>query len=545
MTAELILYGENIFDSISEAPFPGYVAIKRNRIIDVGHGSDYSAAASPETKILNCGSQLVMAGFHDSHTHLLMAGMFRKYVNLMDARSEEEAVEMVKAAEAQNSGSKEAPWVIGFSWYHVFWENRREPTKFSLDKAFPDKPVCLLNAEAHGAWVNSKALEIAGVTAATPNPFGGQIIHDENGEPTGVLLDAAVGLVTKYAFAFDKETEKEIIRTFMNGAREYGITSINDVQPYFHGDMGSLETYREMDRAGELTGRIHAAPDLLGDLDHAEEMRETCRSDKLRVELLKQFLDGVPTTHTGLLLEEYTDAPGEYGTVLNDLQAIEKAVPEGHRRGFSIKLHSCGDKSARLALDFYEKAQKMYGKNNCRHAIEHIEVLSPEDLPRFRTLGIVPSVQPEHLALTQAYRDNPYPEVLGKERAYHCWPNKSLYDTAGLLAIGSDCPVVDNNPFLEIFRGVTRVHNDGEPEGGWNPAEKLSMYEVLRSYTYGSAYGVSREQELGSLQPGHFADVIVIDTDLFHAAPKEIFNAKVNLTIMDGKIIYQRPGTTF
>ena len=264
------------------------------------------------------------------------------------------------------------------------------------------------------------------------------------------------------------------------------------------------------------------------------------RSEKLRVEHLKQFLDGVSTTHTALVLEEYADAPGNYGISLNDTEAIRKAIPEAHRRGFSVKLHSCGDKSARMGLDYYEEAITRYGKNNCRHAIEHVEMLSPEDLPRFRTLGIIPSVQPEHIALTQKFSENPYPITLGKERADKTWPLKSLYDTAGVLAIGSDCPVVDNNPFLEIYRGVTRLHNDGEPEGGWNPTEKLSVYEVLRSYTYGSAYGVGREKELGTLEEGKFADIVVIDRNLFTVDPSEIISANVLLTVMDGSIIYER-----
>lgn len=538
MTADLIIKSNAIFDSVEEAPFEGYVAIKGNKIIEVGRGSDISSCKGPETVVKEYKDKLVMAGFHDSHTHLLMAGLFKTYVNLADARTEEEAALMVK--EAADKDANKTGWVRGFSWYHVFWENKTLPTKASLDKYFPDRPVCLINAEAHGAWVNSKALEIAGITDDTPDPFGGEIARDEKGEATGFLYESASGLVTKYAFDFTEEEEKTIIRKYMEGAAEYGITSMNDVQPYFHGNMGDLEVYSQMDKDGELTVRIHAAPDLLGDLDQVEEWREKYRSDKLRVEQLKQFLDGVSTTHTALVLEEYTDAPGNYGISLNDTEAIKNAVPEAHRRGFSVKLHSCGDKSARMGLDYYENAIKMYGKNQCRHAIEHVEMLSDEDLPRFGELGVIPSVQPEHIALTQKFSENPYFDTLGKERADKTWRLKDLYDTAGVLAIGSDCPVVDNSPFLEIYRGVTRLHNDGEPEGGWNPTQKLSVYEVLRSYTYGSAYGVSREDELGTLEAGKFADIAVIDKNLFAVDPSEIFDANVILTVMDGNIIFER-----
>lgn len=537
MDADIILKSKGIFDGISEKPYEGFIAVKDKKIIGVGkEGED--AFIGPDTVIKDYKDKLIMPGFHDSHTHLLMAGMFKSYVNLADARSEEEAAAMVKRA-ADNSGEKDG-WVIGFSWYHVFWDNKTLPTKASLDEHFPDRPVFLINAEAHGAWVNSKALELSGITKDTEDPFGGEILRDENGEATGFLYESATGLVGKYALVFTPEQEKELIRSYMAGAKEYGITSVNDVQPYFHGNMGSLNVYSDMDKGGELTVRIHAAPDLLGDLDKIVEWGKMYNSDKLRVDHAKQFLDGVSTTHTALVIEEYSDAPGNFGISLNDTEAIKAAVPEAHKRGISVKLHSCGDKSARMGLDYIEKAIKLYGKNNCRHAIEHVEMIKDEDIPRFGELGVIPSVQPEHIALTQNFADNPYPITLGKERADKTWPFKSLYDSAGILAIGSDCPVVDNNPFLEIYRAVSRLHNDGKPEGGWNPKEKLSLYEVLRSYTYGSAYGTARESELGTLEAGKFADIIAIDKNLFEVDPSEILTSRVEMTMMDGEIIFEK-----
>ncbi|MDD4583608.1 MAG: amidohydrolase, partial [Eubacteriales bacterium] len=510
-----------------------------NRIAGVIYNWSTEKWVGPNTKVYDCGDKLVMPGFHDSHTHLLMAGMYKTFVNLADARSEKEAVEMVKKA-YDNGEYDDFEWIIGFSWYHIFWDNRTPPTKKSLDKLFPDKPVFLLNAEAHGAWVNSKALKLAGITRETPDPFGGFFGRDESGEPTGFLYEAAVGAVSKYAFSFSLEQEKRFLNAFMEAAAAYGITSVNDVQPYFHGNMGHLKTYSDMDKKGELTIRIHAAPDLLGNLDDVISWRDKYKSDKLRVDMLKQFLDGVSTTHTALVLEEYTDAPGNVGISLNNVDAIKNKIPEAHKRGLSVKLHCCGDKSARMALDYYENAINLYGKNECRHAIEHLELVSEEDRPRIRELGIIPSMQPEHIAMTQTFAENPYPVTLGKERANQTWPLKSMYDMAGLIAVGSDCPVVDNNPFLEIYRAVTRLHNDGEPKGGWNPTEKLSLYEVLRSYTYGSAYGTRREEELGTLEPGKFADIVVIDRNLFAIDPSEILEAKVDMTIMDGKIIFKR-----
>lgn len=538
MSADLLIKSNAIFDSIAEKPYEGFVAIKGKKIMAVGNPKDAEEYVGENTKVYDVGDKLVMAGFHDSHVHFLMSGLFKTYVNLFNAKTEEEAAAMVK--KAYDASPNKEGWVFGFGWYHYFWDSGIAPTKKSLDKYFPDTPVFLINAEAHGSWVNSKALEIAGITKDTPNPFGGEIVRDENGEATGFLYETATGLVGKHAMVFEPEQEKEIIRSFLNSTKEEGITSLNDVQPYFHGDIGSLEVYSEMDKSGELTARLHVAPDLLGDLDKVEEARDKYRSDRLRIEWVKQFLDGVANTHTALMLEGYADDPDFTGEPLSDLEAIEKAVSEAHRRGLSVELHACGDRSARLGLDFYEKAIKTHGKNKCRHSIEHCELVSEEDIPRFKELGVIPSVQPEHVALTDSFEENPYRVVLGEERAARTWPFKKLLDTTGVLAIGTDCPVVDSNPFAGIYRAVTRLHNDGQPEGGWNPTQKLSLYEVLRGYTYGSAYGVSREDELGTLEAGKFADVIVINQNLFDIDPSKIRDSKVDLTILDGEIIFER-----
>lgn len=538
MSINRIIKGNAIFDSIHKEPFKGYVAIEKNKIVEVGRGRIPENLNAQGTEVIEAGDRLVMAGFHDNHVHLIMAGLFQVYVNLLTARSEEEAALMVKEAEEKRPSDSE--WIYGFCWYHVFWDKKELPTKKSLDRYFPDRPVFLLNWEAHGAWVNSKALEICGIDRNTPDPFGGRIERDEDGEPTGVLHEAATGLVTKFAMDFTAEQEQELLRAFMDYANAYGITSVTDVQPYFHGNMGSLDVYHAMDLKNELTIRIHAAPDLLGDLDEAERWREQYRSEKVRVSLLKQFLDGVPTNHTGLLLEEYADCPGELGICLNDLESIKQAIPEAHKRGFSVKLHSCGDGSLRTCVDYYEHAIRVYGKNQCRHAIEHCELAAASDIRRMGELGIVPSIQPDAIGMTEAFADNPYLETLGRERAGTTWPFKDLLEATGVLALGSDCPVMDPNPFFQIYRGATRLHNDGKPEGGWNPAQKLSLYDLLRGYTWGCAYSVGRERELGTLEKGKFADIVILDRNLFAASPEDWRCGRVDMTIMDGAVVYQR-----
>jgi predicted amidohydrolase YtcJ len=538
MNADIVIKSNAIFDGIAEAPYKGAVAVAKNKIVKVLRGDDISAYIGDDTKIIDATGRTVMAGFHDSHVHFLLAGLYQTYPELTTCTSEQEVVD--KVFEASKQIEDKTGWMFGFGWYTAFWDAKVDPTKVSLDKAFPDRPVLLLNAEAHGAWVNSKALEIAGITKDTQDPEAGIIIRDQDGEPTGYLLEGAVGLCTKYAMDFSKEQMKQLIRAFLQSARQFGITSINDMMPLYHGDIGDVAVYSEMDKSGELTARVHAAPDLLGDLDKVVALKEKYTSDRLKVDMVKQFIDGVSTTHTALMLEDYTDAPGNKGETLYDYEAMGKAVPEAHKRGLSVRLHSCGDRSCRYALDFYEDAIGQYGKNECRHAIEHSEIMDPEDLMRYGELGVIPSVQPEHIALPQKFEDHPYFIVMGDERANRTWPLKTLLETTGVLAIGSDCPVVDSNPFLEIYRGVTRVCNDGEPKGGWNPTQKLTLAEVLKSYTWGSAYSVRREDELGSLKEGNFADIIIIDRDLFSVPESELIDGKVDVTIFDGKVVYER-----
>ena len=534
--ADILLKSNAIFDAISDFPKSGFVAISGNKILATGETGEQQYIDS-NTKVYDLGDKMVLPGFHDSHVHLIFTGMQEVYPLLFDARSEEECC--IKLRDFIDKNPLDGEWIIGQGWYQVFWHDSTFPTKASLDKYFPDKPVFLLNAEGHSAWVNSKALEVAGVAKDIPDPYGGYFGRDEKGELTGFLCESAIAAVEKHACDFNHEQQTDFIKLFMGMVAPLGITSINDLMPTFHGNVGSVKAYADLDKAEELTVRVHCAPNLLGDLDEVLAWKEKYTSEKVTVTLLKQFLDGVASTHTALMVDDYSDAPGNKGLPLADLNAVHKATLEAHQKGFSVKLHACGDASVRLALDYFEEAINTYGKNKCRHTIEHLEIVDPVDIPRFKELGVIPSIQPEHIA-EKTFEASVYPKKLGPERINWIWPTKSVLDAAGVVAIGSDSPVVPLNPFLEIFRAITRVHDDGKPEGGWLPSEKLTMSEVLRGYTYGSAYGVSREHELGTLEVGKFADIAVIDRNLFDLKDDwEILDASVCLTIMDGKVIYE------
>lgn len=533
--ADLVLSSQAIFTGTGDHPLPGAIAITGNRIVAVGSFEEIEPLIGPETKQYPFGNQLIMPGFHDFHVHLLLGCLYQDCVNLLTAASEEEAARMVK--EFADSRPDD-PWIIGFSWYHVYWKDKQLPHRSTLDRLIPDRPVFLLNAECHGAWLNSKALEVLSITRETPDPPFGMIYKDENGEPTGYLYETAMGLA-QAAFDLPDAAKRRLLSGFLRQAAKLGVTSIHDFFPLPGLELGDLRLYRSFEEKGELTTRIHFLTALDGNLEHPLQLREEYSSGKLRFSGLKQFLDGVPTTHTAFLLDPYSDRPETRGDTLIPPDTVKEWVVEADRNGFRVRLHACGDGAVRLGLDCFEAARKHNGVRDSRHTIEHIEVIHPHDISRFAEMGVTASMQPEHMAASKEFADNAYLARLGQEREPFTWPIKTLLTSGATLAFGSDFPIVELNPLTEIYRAVTRLHNDGLPEGGWNPSERITLAEALKAYTLGPAYGTFREHELGTLEVGKLADIIVLDQNLFQFPSEMIRETKVILTIMDGRVVYE------
>lgn len=534
--ADYVLASNAVFTGLEDQPCAGAVAVKGNRILAVGTQCEIELYIGPETKRYQYGDQLIMAGFHDFHIHLLLGSLQQQCVHLLSTKSEEEAALMVKEYAEKNPDEQ---WIIGFSWYHLFWDNKQLPHRSTLDKYIPDRPVFLFNAECHGAWLNSKALELAGITRDTPNPPSGEIAKDENGEPTGFLYETAMALA-KQAFNFPRDRRIKLLQGFLDHAARLGVTSVADMFPLVTMELGDLEMYREFDETDKLTTRIHFLVELNEDLSYAKRLRQEYKTEKLQFSGLKNFLDGVPATYTAYMLEPYSDKADTVGYTLMPAEMIEEWTVNADREGFRIRYHACGDAAVRLGLDCFEAAQKANGVRDSRHTIEHVEVIHPSDIERFAKLGVIPSMQPEHIAGGEKYEENAYHSRFGSERITYTWPLHSLQRSGAKLALGSDFPVVGLEPMTEIYRAVTRLHNDGQPVGGWNPQERITLAEALRGYTIGSAYANFREGELGTLAPGKLADVIVLDRNLFAIDPEEYRDAQVSLTMMDGKVVFEK-----
>ncbi|QHZ55317.1 amidohydrolase [Brevibacillus sp. NSP2.1] len=535
-TADLIVSSNAVFTGLSDRPEPAAIAIAGNRIIAVGSKEEISKYAGEETKRYDFQDQLVMPGFHDFHLHVMHGAVMMESAMLFSARSEAEALEIIREfAQAKPN----EPWVIGAVWDAGYWDTQRLPNRYSLDRVVPDRPAIMFHAEGHYVWVNSKALEIAGIDRNTEDPAFGIIGKDETGEPDGLLYEKAMGAVVKHAYHFTKAKKQELFKNFLAHAASLGVTAVHDLFATESMDMlTDYELFKEFENTGELTARLHLWPALDGDLERAKRLRETYQSDKLRVSGLKQFIDGVITARTAYLLEPYADQPDTRGETSFPPETIKKWVVEADEEGFSIRFHAIGDGAIRLAFDAYEEAQKTNGKRDSRHSIEHVEVIHPDDIPRFKELDVTASMQPDHFAMSER---GVYTERIGLAREPHVFSINTLQQAGARLAFGTDFPIDILQPLLQVYRAVTRIDSSGE--NVWHSHERISLADALKAYTAGSAYGTFREHELGTLEAGKLADIAVLERNLFAIPVEEILDTKVRLTIFDGKVVFEQAET--
>lgn len=530
MKADIILSGNAVFTGLEDHPSPAALAIVGNRIRAIGSPEEMEAWEGPKTKRYHFDNQLIMPGFHDFHVHVMLGCLQEDTVDLIEAPSEQAAAEQVAAFARKRPDD---PWVLGFGWYHAYWQDQQLPHRETLDRVVPDRPVFLLHAAGHLAWVNSKALEMMKINRETPDPPYGEIARDEQGEPTGILYENAIALA-KEAFQLPVERRERILRQFLHSSARLGVTSLSDMFPLPAIELGDLEMYKSFEEKGQLTTRIHFLTGLDGDLTQAKRLRDAHQSGTLQFSGLKQFLDGVVTAHTACLVEPYADRPEFRGEVPFSREQLTEWVEEADREGFRIRFHAVGDGAVRLALDLFEAARESNGPRDSRHAIEHIEVLHPEDADRFARLGVLASIQPEHMGLVNRKH---YLTGIGQERYACTFPIETLKRAGAKLVFGTDYPIVSMNPMLEIYRAVTRTAGDGQP---WNEAEAIPLADALRAYTAGGAYGVFREEELGSLEEGKLADIIVLDRNLFDVPGSEIAQAQVTMTMVDGQVVFEK-----
>lgn len=532
--ADIIISSNTVFTGLAKQPEPAAIVIKENKILAIEAETNIKKYIDNHTKVYSFKDQLVIPGFHDFHLHIMQGAVAINSANLFEARSEKQALEII------DEFSKNKPqnnWIIGFRWDAGYWDTQDLPNRYSLDQILPERPAIMFHAEGHYAWVNSKALEIANIHKNTPNPSYGFIGKDENGEPNGILYEEAMDAILLHAFNFSYTEKKEMFSKFLEYAASLGVTAIHDLHALKL--IEAYDVFKEFEDAGKLSTRIHLWPALEENLERAKQLRAKYKSDKLRVSGLKQFIDGVITSRTAYLLEPYADQRDTQGETSFSPDLIKKWVVNADKEGFSIRFHAIGDGAIRLALDSFEEAQIKNGHRDARHSIEHVEVLNPNDIHRFKELGVIASMQPGHLAMSER---GVYSERIGTEREKHVFLIHTLQNTGAYLAFGTDFPIDDLNPLRQIHSAITRKDSSGS--NVWHPQECITLDESLKYYTFGGAHGSFREEELGTLEVGKLADIVVLDRNIFEVPEEDLLNTKVELTIVDGKVVYEHAENT-
>lgn len=545
--AEVIVTNGHIYTVNPQQKWAEAIAIRDGKIVAVGTNNEIAAYRGADTDVINAQGRLVLPGFTDCHIHFIDGSLSLLQVNLNDDATIPAIQQRVKD---YASAHPELPWILGRGWNYTSFSPSGLPDKKYLDEILPSRPVYLEGFDGHTWWANSKALQLAGITKATPDPPGGSFVRDpQTGEPTGAVKeDAADDVMRRFIPRPDKQHLLVALRRGMLEANRVGLVrgiSMDGVHVQ-GGDFEILDVYDELRRSGQLTLRLDAAmriePPALTqeDIRRIESARQRYHDDWISAGEAKFFVDGVIETHTAAMLAPYTDDPSQSGHLLWDPEKYEQAVVELDAHGIQVFSHAIGDRAIRLALDAYENAQKVSHTTDRRHRVEHIEDAAASDLSRFGSLGVIASFQPLH-----AYPDDDTLKVwagnVGPERAQRGWPWRTVENGGGVLAFGSDWPIVTQNPWPGVQNALTRQTTEGQPPGGWLPKERISLEDTIRAYTLNAAFAGHRERTEGSLETGKLADLIVLSQDLFHIEPTEIGKVEVLITMVGGKVVYESP----
>ncbi len=538
--ADYILKSSRIYKGTGRKLIDGFVAVKGEKIMYAGPFDQMEGFTGPETKVMDFGDKVIMPGIHDAHIHLYMSGLYSSplvHASFTDT-SEQQCVDGLRELAER---IPEDRWLIGAGWYHPLWENPVLPSKKSLDAVYPNRPVCMVSGDGHTMWINTKGMEVLGIDRDTQAPPGGTIDKDENGELTGIFHESAASCLSSKVYCFTQEEEDQCYKELISNLNKFGITSVCDVSMMAvpGADFVRDDIYSRLLDKGELNVRVHMYPTMTDEMTRPMEMRDQYRSPMLKCTGVKHFFDGVSSCHTAYLKEPYANAyyEGDCGKLSTNPDDMRRLVLKAVENDLSMRVHTIGDQAIHLMLDYLEEAEMVYGKKPyLQHTLEHLENLQYEDIARLSKLNVVASVQPPHLMIDP----NGIERDLGQDRIQLMWPFRRFLDAGVTLAFGTDSPVVEINPFNGLYNAVTRRSAfDGKTDGGWIPAERINVYEAVSAYTYGSACAANSADEIGTLSPGKFADICVLDHNIFEGEPEVILDTKNVFTMVNGRIVYE------
>lgn len=574
----LVLTGGKVFTADARGHVAEAVAVEGNRIVAVGTSREIAAGYNG-ARTIDLKGRLVTPGFNDAHIHFLGGGLSLLRVNLIGAKTLAEAKARVAARVRELPAGA---WVTGRGWDHTLWGGAW-PTKKDLDEVAPNNPVILQRVDGHVSWANTLALQKGNVTRETRDPQGGEILHDSNGEPTGILKETAGGLVLSVVPAATREEQMEALSRALAEARRYGLTSVqaNDV-PSFE----ATPLYRELLKQGKLTVRVAEWQQFDRTVEELKRERaefESHKDDPLRLRLtaLKGYVDGTLGSRTAAMLAPFADDPHNSGIPRMPPEQLTRMIVERDAAGFQIALHCIGDRANRMALDGFEAAYKANGYPTrdgkrfkagpvsifspydpnvlrkgefkfsvayanyddegtsnyaTRHRVEHAQVVAPSDFARFRDLHVLASMQPSHAISDKRWAQ----DRLGEYRVLGAYSWHTFMAHGVHVPFGTDWPVEPIDPYLGLYAAVTRQSTEGEPAGGWWPEERLSIEDAIRNYTAESAYASFEERDKGQIAVGMLADLVVHSKDLLTIAPREILQTEADITVFDGRVVYER-----
>ena len=503
----------------------------KGKILAVGNAAEVQAKA-PNARRVDMGGKTVLPGLIDAHGHVFGLGQMLTQLDLSQATSLEGAL---KAIQAYARANQNQAWLRGRGWNQENWKLGRFPTAADLDPVVSDKPVWFERVDGHAGWANSRALAAAGITDQTPDPAGGKIMRDANGKATGVLVDAAQELVTKVMPAQTEAEGRVALDRSLQEMARVGITSTHDA------GLGVFEDrlYRAYADQGKLTARIYGMiGGTDGDFDALAKNGplKTYGNDMYALRAVKLYSDGALGSRGAALLKPYSDEPHSHGLLFFNTAQMDAKMKKAMARGYQVNVHAIGDAGNKQILDIYKKELAATKSAAQRHRIEHAQVVSAGDIPRFKTLGIIPSMQPTHATSDKNMAES----RVGAERIKGAYAWRSFLHQGSRIACGSDFPVESPNPFFGIHAAVTRQDASGQPVAGWYPNQAMSLKEAFRCFTLDAAYAGHAENSLGSLETGKWADFIVIDQDLFKMPTYDIHKTGVLQTWVAGKAVYQK-----
>ena len=506
------------------------MAVRGGRVVAVGTTADLERWARSHTERIELAGRFVVPGFLDSHTHFLDGGFELAGVQLRDASTPAEFTRRIGAFATQHASQ----WITGGTWDHESWGGEL-PRRDWIDSVTPETPVFVSRLDGHMALANTRALELAGITGATPDPPGGTIVRDPTGAPTGVLKDEAMSLVAR---TVPERTPIELNRALDAAVRhavERGVTHVTDM-----GGWPGLEAYRRAAAAGRLPIRVYAAVPIATWERLAEYVaRHGPGDDRLAWGVVKGFVDGSLGSTTAWFYEPYADAPATSGLLVTDTAALRSQIVAAHAAGLHVVIHAIGDRANDWLLDVYAAARGERITADPRFRVEHAQHLTREAIARFAQVGVLAAMQPYH-----AIDDGRWAEKrIGPERIRTTYAFRALIDAGATVAFGSDWTVAPLDPLYGIYAGVTRRTLDGAHPGGWVPEQRITVEEALTAYTRAAAYAAFREDDLGTLEPGKYADLVVLSGDLRTTPPEQLDRVRVDLTMVGGRIVFRREGT--